>query len=449
MEEFPKDFVWGVSASAYQIEGGAAADGRGDSIWDVFCRGKGNVWSGQSGDVACDHYHRAHSDVGIIEQIGARAYRLSVSWSRVLPGGVGAVNAKGLDFYNRLVDDLLAQGITPYVTLYHWDFPQALQDRGGWLNRESAEWFAEYAGVVVDALSDRVTNWMTLNEPQVFIKFGHGDGINAPGLKLALGEQILAGHHALLAHGRAVQVIRARAKKAARVGIAPVCVVKYPKMDADRKAAKLATCTVTTPDLWNNAWWYDPCVKGHYPASGLEVYGDAVPKFAASDFDIIRQPLDFLGLNIYEGQPVAAGPGGVAVAQERAVGHALTAFRWPVEPESLYWGPRFMHEEYGLPIYITENGLSNIDWVSLDGQVHDPQRIDFTHRYLLALRRACADGVDVRGYFHWSLMDNFEWAAGYKERFGLVHVNFETQVRTLKDSAHWYRNVIETNGKGL
>jgi len=443
---FRDDFVWGVAASAYQIEGAATTDGRGPSIWDTFCQQPGAVWNGQSGDTACDHYHRYRDDVGLIKQIGARAYRLSVSWPRVMPQGRGAVNQKGLDFYSRLVDALLAAEITPYATLFHWDSPQALYDAGGWLNRESAAWFADYTAVVVDRLSDRVSNWMTMNEPQVFIKYGHGDGINAPGLKLPLAQQLLAGHHALLAHGLAVQVLRARSKQPARVGFAPVCVVKYPSAPRDIDAARAATVGVTQPDLWNNSWWNDPVLKGKYPADGLALYGAAVPATQKGDLATIHQPLDFLGLNIYEGQPVHAGPGGVAVATPRPVGHPLTAFRWPVEPESLYWGPRFMHERYGLPIYITENGLSNIDWVSLDGKVHDPQRIDFTQRYLRALRRASEDGVDVRGYFHWSLMDNFEWAAGYKERFGLIHVDFETQKRTLKDSAHWYRGVIESNG---
>jgi beta-glucosidase len=451
MEEmgFPDGFVWGVAASSYQIEGAALKDGRGPSIWDTFCRVPGAVWNGQTGDTACDHYHRYREDVGIIKQLGAQAYRLSVSWPRVLPEGTGRINAAGLGFYSRLVDELLAAGVTPYVTLFHWDYPQALYERGGWLNRESADWFAEYVGVVVDRLSDRVSHWMTLNEPQVFLKYGHGDGVNAPGLKLPLADQLLATHHALLAHGRAVQAIRAGTKRPALIGWAPVCVVKYPKTSADIESARRATCGVTERHLWNNSWFNDPVFKGQYPAEGLKTYGADAPAVPDDDMETIRQPLDFLGLNIYEGQPVRTGADGSAVACERAVGHALTAFRWAVEPESLYWGPRFMHERYGLPIYITENGLSNVDWVSLDGKVHDPQRIDFTQRYLRALRRASDDGVDIRGYFHWSLMDNFEWAAGYKERFGLVYVDFETQERILKDSAHWYRRVIGSNGATL
>jgi beta-glucosidase len=447
---FPPNFVWGVASSSYQIEGAAHEDGRGESIWDTFCRKEGAIWQGQTGDVACDHYHRYKEDVALIKEIGARAYRLSIAWPRVMPDGTGRINDKGLDFYSRLIDELIANNITPYVTLFHWDYPQALFERGNWLQRESADWFSDYVAVVTDHLSDRVQHWMTLNEPQVFIKFGHGDGHNAPGLKLPLRDQLQIAHHVLLAHGKAVQVIRARAKTKPIVGWAPVCVVKYPHTASpqDIEAARRATCGVTVPDLWNNTWFNDPIFKGHYPEDGLKLYGDAVPRFDTADFDTIRQPLDFLGLNIYEGQPVRADPTGRAVNCDRPIGHPLTAFRWPVEPESLCWGPRFMNERYNIPIYITENGLSNVDWVSLDGNVHDPQRIDFTHRYLLALRRAAHDGVDIRGYFHWSLMDNFEWASGYKERFGLVFVDYPTQKRILKDSAHWYRSVIESNGSG-
>jgi beta-glucosidase len=448
---FPPDFTWGVAAAAYQIEGAAHEDGRGDSIWDTYCRTPGKVWSNQSGEVACDHYHRYKEDVGLIRQIGAKAYRLSISWPRVIPQGAGAVNEKGLAFYDRLIDQLLANGITPYVTLFHWDYPQALFDKGGWQNRDSVQWFADYVALVIDRLSDRVTHWMTLNEPQVFIKFGHGDAHNAPGLKLPLKDQLQIAHHVLLAHGRAVQTIRARAKTKPRVGWAPVCVVRYPATDdpKDIKAARRATCGVTQPDLWNNAWFNDPIFKGEYPAEGLATYADNVPRFDPNDLKEINQPLDFLGINIYEGQPVRAGEDGRAVNCDRPVGHPLTAFRWPVEPASLRWGPRFMHERYQVPIYITENGLSNVDWISLDGKVHDPQRIDFTHRYLLQLREAITDGADIHGYFHWSLMDNFEWSQGYKERFGLVYVDYPTQRRILKDSAHWYRGVIESDGASL
>jgi beta-glucosidase len=293
---------------------------------------------------------------------------------------------------------------------------------------------------------------MTHNEPQVFLKFGLGDGINAPGKKLPLREQLLAAHHALLAHGKSVRIIRERAKTEPRVGWAVVCVVKCPASAsrADLEAARTATFGSAGRDLWNNTWHNDPVLLGTYPEHLVKMFAPDVPTFAAEDLREMHQPLDFLGLNIYEGTPVrAAGNEQGWEHVERAPGCARTAFQWPVAPESLYWGPRFMHERYGLPIYITENGLSSMDWVSMDGNVHDPQRIDFTQRYLLELRRASADGVEIRGYFHWSFMDNFEWAAGYRERFGLVHVDYATQQRTPKDSFAWYRKVIESNGASL
>jgi beta-glucosidase len=448
---FPDGFAWGAATSAYQIEGAAHEDGRAESVWDSYCRRPGSILGGHTGDIACDHYHRFEEDVRLMRDLGLRAYRFSIAWPRVLPEGTGALNERGLAFYDRLVDALLSAGIEPYATLFHWDYPEALFRRGGWLKRESASWFAEYAGVVTARLGDRVRNWITLNEPQVFLKFGHADGTNAPGLMLPVRDQLLAAHHVLLAHGLGTQAIRARAKAPARVGWAMVCIAGIPASESgeDVSAARSLTCSVTSRDLWNNVWFSDPILLGRYPEDALRVYAEDVPRFDSADLDIIRQPLDFLGLNIYEGRPVRAGADGSPEPVQRPPGHPMTAIGWAVEPESLYWGPRFMHERYRVPLCVTENGMSNIDWVSTDGAVHDPQRIDFTRRYLLALRRACEQGVDVRGYFHWSLMDNFEWAFGYRERFGLIHVDYATQKRTPKDSAAWYRSVIETNGQCL
>ncbi len=448
---FPHSFLWGAATSAYQVEGAAASDERAPSVWDLFCRVPGAIWQGQTGDAACDHYHRFRGDVALMRQIGLRAYRFSISWPRVLPQGVGPANEQGLEFYDRLTDALLGAGIRPFATLFHWDYPQALHLRAGWLNRDSADWFAQYAALVVKRLGDRVTDWITLNEPQCFLRFGHGEGRNAPGLKLPLADQLLACHHALLAHGRAVQAIRAESKRPAQVGWAPVAVVHYPAAgDApDISAARAAMFTISKRDLWNNTWYNDPVFRGRYPQDGLDLYGADAPAVRAGDLETIAQPLDFLGVNIYEGQPVRAGADGRAEPVARPVGHPLTAFRWPVEPESLHWGPRLMHERYRVPVYITENGMSGLDWVGLDGAVHDPQRIDFTRRYLLALRRAIDAGADIRGYFHWSLLDNFEWAEGYKERFGLIFVDFPTQQRILKDSAQWYAQVIASNGANL
>lgn len=448
---FPSGFVWGAASSAYQVEGGHEADGRGPSVWDDFCRRPDAVHLGQSGRIACDHYHRYAEDVGIMRSIGLQAYRLSASWSRVFPNGPGAPNEPGLAFYDRLVDALLDAGIQPWITLFHWDMPSALFRRGGWLNRDSAEWFAEYAEIMSRRLSDRVTHWITINEPQVYIGLGHIDGKHAPGLKLSLADALLAGHHTLLAHGRGVQALRAAARRPLQVGWAPVGHVSCPATDApaDVAAARAAMFAIEQRNVWNNTWFGDPVCLGNYPADGLKLFGADAPRPREGDMKTISQPLDFYGVNIYSGSTVRAGPGGSPETVPAPIGAPITTFRWLIHPETLYWGPRLLQERYRLPIVITENGMANVDFVDLDGRVQDPQRIDFTRRYLLQLGRAISEGVRVSGYFHWSIMDNFEWAEGYKERFGLVHVDFNTQKRTLKESAHWYSSVIATNGASL
>jgi len=450
---FCKNFTWGAAAASYQIEGAWDEDGKGRSVWDMVTRQKGRIWEGNTGNVACDHYHRYKEDVGFMSEIGLHAYRLSVSWPRVLPQGTGKVNDAGLAFYDRLVDELLAKKIDPWVTLFHWDFPYDLFLRGGWLNPDSPRWFADYTAVVVDKLSDRVKHWITLNEPQCFIGLGHLGGMHehAPSLRLGMEEVLIAAHHCLMAHGKSVQTIRARARTSPLIGWAPVGSTYFPATESaeDIEAARVATLDVYADHFWNNTWFADPVVFGHYPEAGLKAYGNAVPKYSSSDMETICQPLDFYGVNIYSGTPIKAGPDGKPVAVSFPTGHPHTHFTWKIAPEALYWGPKFIAEHYKLPIVITENGLSNVDFVSLDGKVHDPQRIDFLNRYLLALQRAARDGVDIRGYFHWSIMDNFEWAEGYKHRFGLIHIDYETQKRTLKDSALWYREVIRTNGASL
>jgi len=448
---FPKNFVWGAGGVSYQMEGAASEDGRGLSVWDVFCRTPGKIWSGHSGAVACDHYHRYRDDVAAMKAIGLHAYRLSVSWPRVIPEGVGRVNPKGLGFYERLVDALLAAGITPYVTLFHWDYPYELYRRGGWLHSESPQWFADYVRVVVEKLADRVAHWITINEPQCFLGHGHHDGKHAPGDTLPFAEVLKAGHHVLLAHGKGVQVIRGHSKTKSQVGFAPVGMVRMPLTNApeDVAAARQAMFSITQKSCWNNTWWMDPIFLGRYPDDGVEFFGNDVPHVHDGDMETICQPLDFFGVNIYGGARTRAGKDGQPEEVPRAVGHAQTALRWAVEPDSLSWGPKFYWERYKLPIVITENGMSNVDWVSLDGKVHDPQRIDFLGRYLLELRKACDEGVDVRGYFLWAFMDNFEWADGYKERFGILYVDYPTQRRVLKDSASWYKDVIVTNGACL
>ena len=444
--QFPKGFVWGAAAAAYQVEGAAREDGKGLSTWDMMCRQPGRVFEGHTGDVACDHYHRWKGDVGLMQQVGLQAYRMSVSWPRVMPSGAGAVNKKGLDFYDRLVDGLLAAGITPWVTLFHWDFPHELYLRGGWLNRDSVEWFGAYTEVVVKRLSDRVTNWMTLNEPTCFISHGLETGVHAPGDKLGKHEALTAAHHALMAHGRAVQVIRAHARKKPVVGWAPCGSIGAPATDkpADVRAARAFTNECR--DLWSFSWWSDPVFFGHYPEDGLRRVGDQAPRVQPGDMELIQQPMDFFGMNIYNACQVCASKTAPYELSPAKPGRPQTLFQWVVSPSALYWGPRFIYERYKHPIVITENGLSSMDWVSLDGRVHDAMRIDFTERYLSELRRVIADGVPVKGYFHWSILDNFEWAEGYKQRFGLIYIDYQTQKRTLKDSAFWYRRVIESNG---
>jgi len=449
---FPGDFVWGAAAASYQVEGAATEDGKGLSVWDLLCRRPGAVWSGHTGDVACDHYHRYREDAALMASLGLKAYRLSVSWPRVLPAGRGHVNPKGLGFYDRLVDELLARGIAPWVTLFHWDYPYELYCRGGWLNPDSPAWFSDYARVVVRALGDRVRHWMTQNEPQCYIGLGHQAGIPAPGLKLGMPDLLRATHHSLLAHGLAVKAIRASSRGRTSVGAAPVGVVRIPASGAARDvaAARRAMFSITDGGgFWNNTWFMDPILKGRYPEDGLRAYGRNVPKHSRRDLALMHQPLDFFGVNVYHGDRVAAGRGGKAEPVPQPVGYPQTANDWPVMPECLYWGPRFFHERYKLPIYVTENGLSSMDWIARDGAVHDPGRIDYLARHLAQLKRAAADGVPVRGYFQWSILDNFEWAEGYKERFGLVYVDYPTQRRIPKDSARWYRDVIATNGRDL
>jgi beta-glucosidase len=448
---FPKGFVWGAASAAYQIEGAAREGGKGLSVWDVFCRRPGAIYAGQSGETACDHVRRYKEDVALMKGLGLGAYRLSISWPRVLPEGTGRPSAKGLAFYDRLIDELLAAGITPYVTLYHWDLPYELYCRGGWLNRDSADWMAEYAAVVVAKLGDRVHDWITLNEPQCFVGLGYHQGVHAPGDKLDWPAVLRIAHHAMLGHGKSVAAIRAASPGPCRVGYAPFGVVKIPATDSrkDIAAAKKDMFAVTAKNVWNNTWWTDPVYLGRYPADGLKLYADDLPPIEAGDMETIHQPLDFFGINIYQGTCVRAGKGGKPEAVPPAPGIGLTAFKWPLQPEVLYWGPRFYQERYKLPIFITENGMSGTDWVAQGGGVHDPARIDFTARSLGELSLAAADGVDVRGYFHWSILDNFEWAEGFKERFGLIHTDYVTLDRTPKDSYYWYRDVIASNGKSL
>jgi beta-glucosidase len=445
---FPTDFLWGAASSSYQIEGAAEADGKGLSVCDTFYRNPANGWEGDNGDVACDHYHRWEEDLDLMKSVGLQAYRFSVNWSRVLPEGVGRINETGLAFYDKLVDGLLERGIEPYLTLFHWEYPQALQERGGWLNDASPDWFAEYAGLLARRLGDRVTNWMTLNEPQIVIMGGHRSGRHAPGLRVPIGDQVLVAHNMLKAHGAAVQALRANAPQPIRIGAAPVGVVRIPETEsaADIDAARTGTFAITEDTFWNNTWFADPMFLGKYPEDGLRIWGSHLPPGWEDDMEGICQPLDFYGANIYNGQRVRAADGGWEPTGSDP-GPALTTMDWKVSEESLYYGPKFLHERYGLPILITENGMANTDWVQVDGRVRDSQRIDFLIRYLGQLERAVKEGVPVDGYLHWCWSDNFEWYLGYSRRFGLVHVDFRTQQRMLKDSARWYAELIRRHSR--
>ena len=451
---FPKGFVWGAATAAYQVEGAAAEDGKGQSVWDVFCKKKGAVFEGHTGDVACDHYHRYKEDVALMKALGVNSYRFSISWPRILPNGVGAVNDKGVDFYSRLLDELGKQGIQPMCTAFHWDYPQALYKRGGWLNRDSADWFADYVALLADKFSDRVKVWVTQNEPQCFIGLALLDGAHAPGDKLKFSEYLTAGHNAMRAHGKAVQALRAHAKdpKATSVGYVLAAQLAQPASDKpeDIEAARAATFAVNGRHEWNNAWFTDPVLFGKYPEDGVAFYGKDMPKVKASDLDEMKQPLDYLGLNIYKADTYKKGTNGKPEMIPFPPGYPRSGVDWqPITPAALYWGPRFFWERYKVPVTITENGLSTRDQVFLDGKVHDPQRVDYMHRVLLELARAIKDGVPVHGYYAWSLLDNFEWADGYKQRFGMIYVDYTSLKRIPKDSYEWYRKVIATNGRSL
>ncbi|MFD4243396.1 GH1 family beta-glucosidase [Streptomyces sp. NPDC058525] len=437
LDALPADFAWGTATSAYQIEGAAEEDGRAPSIWDTFSRVPGAVDGGHTGDTACDHYHRWRDDIALMRQLGTNAYRLSVAWPRVVPGGDGPVNAKGLDFYDRLTDGLLAAGIEPNVTLYHWDLPQALQDRGGWPERATAEHFAAYAGLVAERLGDRVTQWATLNEPLCSAWIGHLEGRMAPGWT-DLTAAVRASYHLLLGHGLAAQAVRA-AGPAARVGIVNNLSTVEPATgsDADRAAARRMDGHV-------NRWWLDPVHGRGFPADMREVYGVDLPEHPG-DLATIAAPLDWIGLNYYFPQVVTADPAGPApfARQIDRPGVPRTGMDWEVDADGLETLIMRLHEEYGdRRIHITENGSSYPDTVDPDGRVHDPERAAYLTAHLAACARAARRGAPVAGYYAWSLLDNFEWAYGYDKRFGLVHVDYATQRRTVKTSGHRYGEVI-------
>lgn len=435
---FPDSFAWGVATSSYQIEGAVTEDGRGESIWDRFTYTPGTVADGSTGDVACDHYHRYADDVRLMQQLGVNAYRFSVAWPRILPDGVGQPNAAGLDFYSRLVDALLEANITPFITLYHWDLPQALQDAGGWNNRDTAYAFADYAEVVAAHLGDRVTYWMTHNELWCTVFLGHQLGIFAPGItdfKIALQ----AAHHVLLSHGLAAGRLRPTLGPDAQIGVAPNIGVPYTHSTRPQDRA-----AVTRFDGYMNRWFLDPLAGRGYPPDMWEFYDEQVPQVQPGDMDLIAAPLDFLGVNYYNTSQVIDDTGG-AMPQATGVANPdlpRTADR-EIDPGGLYLALTRLHRDYDFPaFYITENGAAYPDQPDGLGQVHDTERIAFLASHFAQAARAIEAGVPLQGYFVWSLMDNFEWASGYTLRYGIVHVDFETQARTLKASARWYRHFI-------
>ncbi len=447
---FPDGFLWGAATASYQIEGAAEEGGRSPSIWDTFSHSPGRTDGGDTGDVACDHYHRLTEDLGLMKELGLDAYRFSVAWPRILPGGTGAANPQGVAFYDRLVDGLLAAGIRPVVTLYHWDLPQVLEDRGGWRNRDVAQWFAEYSGAVVTALGDRVRNWTTLNEPWCSAMLGHTIGVHAPGRQEA-GEGVVTAHHLMLAHGTAVPLIREGCADAeVSITLNPTWIHGPDDADdADLDAVRRA-------DNALNGIFYGPLFHGEYPEGFLDDVAHLTDGSWLHDGDLetISAPLDNLGVNNYFPTRVrATRPGeepagtlhllpGCERVSEIEPRPPVTAMGWEISPESHRMIVERSARECGLPIYVTENGSAWDDVVDEDGAVHDPERVAYLHGHLGALADAVADGLDLRGYFAWSLMDNFEWAYGYGKRFGIVHVDYDTQRRTVKDSGREYARIL-------
>ena len=447
---FKKDFAWGVATASQQIEGAYLEGGKGLNIWDVYSHEPGKIEDGTNSDVACDHYHRFREDVRLMKSLSINSYRFSISWSRIFPDGTGEISEDGVRFYSELIDELLAAGIEPYITLFHWDYPYALYKKGGWLNDESVRWFSDYAAKVVELYSDRVTHFITFNEPQCFIGIGFLKATHAPGISVPYKDAFQMAHNVLKAHGAAVIAMRAAAKRPIRIGYAPTFDGHFPATDSpeDVEATRRAyfDCpSLSTSVLWNVSWWSDPVVLGKYPEDGMETYKDYLPEITEEDMRLISQPIDFYAQNIYRGDEIRAGENGEPIIVPYPESAGRTCMGWPITPKSLYWAPRFLTERYNLPFYVSENGAAMPDILTEDGRIHDADRIEFLSSYLGELERAANDGVDVRGYFLWSFMDNFEWARGYVPRFGIVYTDYETLERIPKDSAYWYKNYIENH----
>jgi beta-glucosidase len=455
---FPKDFLWGSATSSYQIEGAWQEDGKGPNIWDVFSHTPGRVANGDTGDVAIDHYHRYREDVALMAQLGLQAYRFSFSWARIMPEGTGTIETRGLDFYNRLIDTLLEKNIQPMATLYHWDLPALLQDKGGWVNRDSASWFADYASVVHEVFSDRVAMWATLNEPWVSAFLGHGTGIHAPGVKDP-SAAFAAGHHLLLGHGMAVQAMRAQSSDT-RLGIVLNLAPVY--LEGEAEDHHPAHTSVALHDAILNGLWTEPILRARYPDLLLHLGDMVTDNISDGDLSTIAQPVDWMGINYYQDirfvateAPSSADPmsppgrdlpGTVGVESAPAIGN-VTSFGWSTTPDGLRALLVSLDTEFENlpPLYITENGCA-YDYPVEDGTVADVLRVTYMREHVTAVADAIDAGVDVRGYMHWSLFDNFEWAEGYRQAFGMVHVDFDTLVRTPKNSALFYSRVIAENG---
>ena len=444
---FPPGFLWGAATSAYQIEGSPLADGAGTSIWHRFAHTPGRVLDGMTGDVACDHYRRWPGDIALMKGLGLQSYRFSVAWGRVLPEGTGAVNAKGMDFYERLVDGLLAADIAPMLTLFHWDLPAALEDRGGWLNPDMPKWFADYAGVMFAKLGDRVPMWATLNEPWVVVDAGYVHGVNAPGHR-DFYEAPRAAHGLLSSHAAAVRRFREAGLQSAKIGLVVNLAPHHPATDSPGDIAAAAR-----GHAYFNEQYLDPIFFGRYPDLVQQMYGEAWPEHSADELAALREPIDFLGINWYTGQDVKDDPSRPpqCCAEVPDPTRVRMTTGWEVRPDLLLETLTWIAERYGrLPLYITENGAAFPDPDhAIDGRVDDPLRVDYLRRHLGAVREAIRRGVDLRGYFVWSLMDNFEWASGYSHRMGLLHVEYSTQQRTVKSSGTFYRGVIQSNGAEL
>lgn len=450
---FPPDFLWGAATSSYQIEGALHEDGRGSSIWDLFAAMPGKVYQGQNGEPAADHYHRMPDDVALMAALGLNAYRFSIAWPRILPAGTGAINQRGLDFYDRLVDELLARGITPAVTLYHWDLPSPLHEQGGWLNRDTALAFADYAEVVARRLGDRVDWWITHNEPWCAAFLGYGIGVHAPGMQ-DMSAACAAGHHLLLSHGLALPRLRANVRSTAQLGIT---LNLYPIYSGDdRQETREA---VERADAFSNRWFLDPLFRGRYPDGLFAAMCVAEPPIQAGDLETIAAPIDFLGVNYYSRKVVRALPADAATSEWAPNGYdeimvpgaAYTQMGrgWEIYPPGLTDLLVRLKQDYApRALAVTENGAAFEDQWNGDGQVSDPLRLQYVRDHLQALGHALAQGVPVRGYFLWSLMDNFEWGEGYSKRFGVVYIDYPSQRRVIKDSGHWYAAFLAAQRDG-